>query len=532
MRSSPEEHRGGPAALAAGVTIVGVVAAWQGFAWPDTRSWVPDLLAGWTLAGLGLAAAALGRSRRAACLLFASGFAWFIGDFHATGPHWLGSLATYLSWVFLAPLVHLALAYPSGRPRSLLTFAAVGAMWIATATPWADWNDDATLAAAMGALALVGIVTAARSEHIGARDEMMGVGALLLLLVWALAVPQLRLSIQPIGFDAGLALVGAWLFAGLPRSGHLAEHAIELDESTGTLRDALADLLRDPGLVLGFPTGSGEFVDEHGRSVPATAPGRTTTELSGTSGIVGIVVHDPYVLTTVEDREAVSVAVTLAGTRARLRQELQRQAEEVSQSTLRLIRAEDDERLMLSVRLDAGTGRSLIDAAHLIDDGRAASAGEASLTASLDRARTQLERARAELAALAGGLGVSALVAGLPSAVSNLVDALPMDTEVHVADIECASELASTIWFVCSEGVTNVLKHACASRLRVEVTEDSSCIRVLVEDDGRGGADASGSGLAGLRDRLAALGGDLDVESVRGGGTRLAATLPREVVAA
>jgi len=532
MRSSPEEHRAGLAALAAGVTIVGVVAAWQGFAWTDTRSWVPDLLAGWTLAALGLAAAALGRSRGAACLLFASGFAWFIGDFHATGPHWIGSLATYLSWVFLAPLVHLALAYPSGRPRSLLTLAAVGAMWVAAATPWADWNDDTTLAAAMAALALVGIVTAARSGHTGARDERVGAGALLLLLAWALAVPQLRPSLQPIGFDAGLALVGAWLFAGLRRSGYLAERAIELDESTGTLRDALADLLRDPGLALGFPTGSGEFVDERGRWVPATAPGRTTTELSDASGAIGIVVHDPHVLTTVEEREAVTVAAALAGTRTRLRQGLQRRADEVSHSTLRLIKAEDDERLMLSARLDAGTRRSLSDAAHLIAEARAASVGEAGLTASLDHARTQLERATAELTALACGLGVSALAAGLPSAVSNLVEALPLDTDVHVADIECASELASTIWFVCSEGVTNVLKHASASRLRVEVAEDSAGIRVLVEDDGRGGADASGSGLGGLRDRVTALGGDLRVESVRGGGTRLAATLPREVVGA
>src|SRR5215210_1907654 len=70
MRSSPEERRGGLAALAAAVTVVGVVAAWQGFAWPDTRGWVTDLLAGWTLAGLGLAAAAPGASRGAARLLF------------------------------------------------------------------------------------------------------------------------------------------------------------------------------------------------------------------------------------------------------------------------------------------------------------------------------------------------------------------------------------------------------------------------------------------------------------------------------
>jgi len=92
-------------------------------------------------------------------------------------------------------------------------------------------------------------------ERGGVRDEIVGIGALLLLLAWALAVPQLRPSLRPIGFDAGLAIVGAWLFAGLRRSGSLAERAIELDESTGTLRDALAELLRDSRLQIGAASG-------------------------------------------------------------------------------------------------------------------------------------------------------------------------------------------------------------------------------------------------------------------------------------
>jgi signal transduction histidine kinase len=531
MHSSPEDHRRGLAALTAGVAALGIIAAWQGFAWADTRSWVPDLLAGWTLTGLGLAAATLERSRGAAGLLFASGVAWFIGDFHASGPYPLGWLALHLSWVFIAPLVQLALAYPSGRPRSLVTIAVLGATWIATATPWVNWNDDITLATAIAALTLFRTVLALWGERGAVRDEIVGTGALLLLLAWALAVPQLRPSLQPIAFDAGLAIVGAWLFAGLRRSGSLAERAIELDESTGTLRDALAELLRDSSLQIGFPTSSGGFVDESGRSVPGTALGRTVTELATGATVVGIVVHDPRIVFGCEERKAVSVAVALAARRARLRQELVRQADEVSRSTLRLIRAEDDERLKLTSRLGGGTGRSLSDAAQLIGDARAAAKGETELTASLSRAYTQLERARAELAALAGGLGVPALVVGLPAAVANLVDGLPLDAEVRVADFDCASELAATIWFVCAEGVTNVLKHAAASRLLIEVADGASGVHVLVEDNGRGGANANGSGLGGLRDRVAALGGTLRVELAPAGGTRLAATLPREVVA-
>jgi two-component system sensor histidine kinase DesK len=77
--------------------------------------------------------------------------------------------------------------------------------------------------------------------------------------------------------------------------------------------------------------------------------------------------------------------------------------------------------------------------------------------------------------------------------------------------------------------VTNVLKHAAASQLLVEVTDSSSEIHVLVEDNGCGGADANGTGLGGLRDRVAALGGTLRVEPAPAGGTRLAATLPSQV---
>jgi len=79
-----------------------------------------------------------------------------MGDFHAAGPYPLGWLALHLSWVFIAPLVQLTLAYPSGRPRSLVTIAVVGTTWVATATPWVNWNDDITLATAIAALALSG----------------------------------------------------------------------------------------------------------------------------------------------------------------------------------------------------------------------------------------------------------------------------------------------------------------------------------------------------------------------------------------
>jgi signal transduction histidine kinase len=526
MRWSREPSRPVLIALAAGAATIGVIAEWQGFAWTETRSWVPDLLAGWALAGLGVAAGASGRPRGLAALLFVGGLAWYVGDFHATAPHWIGSLATGLSWAFLAPLLQLALAYPSGRPRSWGMWAVVVAAWLLAATQWIDWNDDTSLALAMGGFAVVGIARAPRA----AREGVFGLGGLILLVLWALVVPRLGLNIRPIAFDAGVALVGAGLYAGVRSGAALVERTIELDESTGSLQSALAEVLGDPELEVGYASEGGEFVDDLGRAV-RSVPGRDATELADASGVVGLIVHGPHLLRSPRDHEAVTGVVALAGTRARMRNVLRRRADDISRSTLRLIRAGDDERLRLSARLDAGVRPQLDQAAALLAQARTASVNP-ELVAAIDHAGAQLRRAQSDVAAFASGLGVPALVRTLPSAIGGLVDGLPFDVELRVSDLECASELAGTIWFVCSEGVSNVLKHAAASKILIEIAADGRRITVLVEDDGRGGADASGSGLAGLRDRATALGGSLRVEARPGGGTRLVASLPQAVTTA
>jgi signal transduction histidine kinase len=392
-----------------------------------------------------------------------------------------------------------------------------------------DWNDETTLAVAMAAVAVVGLVGLLRTPHQSVAVVSGGAGALLLLMLWALVVPRLGRSLQPIAFDGGVALVGAWLFAWLRTRPDLFERAIELDESTGTLRGALAELLRDPALQVGFATERGELVDELGRTIETRVPGRRTTKLLDGTGAV--VVHDPAVLNAAEDREAVAVAVALAATRARLRQDLGRRADEISQSTARLIHAEDDERLRLAARLDARAAPALRDVARLIADARTGALGVPELEASLDRIDEQLDRATRELEAFAAGLGVPALAHGLRSALSELLAGLTLDAELRVSDIDFQDELARTIWFVCAEAVANVLKHANASRVLVEVAETPAGLRVVVEDNGRGGADTTGTGLGGLRDRVVALGGTLDVESHSSEGTRLFAALPHPAAA-
>nr|MBA2770247.1 sensor histidine kinase [Sporichthyaceae bacterium] len=88
----------------------------------------------------------------------------------------------------------------------------------------------------------------------------------------------------------------------------------------------------------------------------------------------------------------------------------------------------------------------------------------------------------------------------------------------------------SAIFFICSEALANVAKHAEATSASMEVSmeprDDDSQVVVTVLDDGVGGADPRGSGLRGLADRVEALGGSMVVSDEPGGGTRLTAVVP------
>jgi signal transduction histidine kinase len=117
--------------------------------------------------------------------------------------------------------------------------------------------------------------------------------------------------------------------------------------------------------------------------------------------------------------------------------------------------------------------------------------------------------------------------AGLGPALHSLADRCPVPVVVGaVPERRWADAVERTCYFVVSEALANAAKHAGATQVVVEVRDTGEELRVEVSDDGAGGADASGSGLRGLADRVAALGGELSVRSPRGSGTRVTATVP------
>jgi len=111
--------------------------------------------------------------------------------------------------------------------------------------------------------------------------------------------------------------------------------------------------------------------------------------------------------------------------------------------------------------------------------------------------------------------------------VSLLAARSPVTLRVDGAVGRLEPAVEAALYFVCSEGVANAVKHADATVITVELAERDGHASVAVVDDGRGGAAIEGgTGLRGLADRVEALGGRLRLESEAGAGTRLVAELP------
>jgi signal transduction histidine kinase len=140
-----------------------------------------------------------------------------------------------------------------------------------------------------------------------------------------------------------------------------------------------------------------------------------------------------------------------------------------------------------------------------------------------------LQEAVAELRRLAAGVRPRGLDEGLTSAIRSLVRACPFPVDLRISSEKVPDEVATTAYYVAAEAMTNALKHSGTTSLDISVSRVNGGLQVLVTDRGRGGARVlPGSGLAGLRDRVLATGGRLEVRSVPGEGTEIEARLPCE----
>jgi signal transduction histidine kinase len=301
------------------------------------------------------------------------------------------------------------------------------------------------------------------------------------------------------------------------------------DDQSGTLRGELASALGDPSLELGYWVAEvGKYVDAEGRvlTMPRRTSARAVTLIGQSDVPVAGLVHDPALLDDPGLLESVASAARLAASNVTLQAELQMRIAELVASRRRLLEAGDEERRRLEVRLRDGAETRLDDLARLLSLAASGATG-ATAREAIASSQAQLERTRDELGRLASGLHPRTLSErGLAEALRGLSDDVPFTVRFELPGEPLPAHVETVAYFVVSEALANVAKHAQASQVSVSVATDMFFARIVIEDDGGGGADVRGSGLRGLADRVETLGGTLRVDSAPGMGTRLAADIP------
>jgi signal transduction histidine kinase len=478
-----------------------------------------------------------------------------------------------------AVLLHMVLAFPSGRlpdrtdrwllgitytivvPIRLLNYAVFDPQfaecrasdtWCAANVLLVARNDDLAfllsrtgyLAPVLAVLASVEIIRHWRRASAAGRRALAPFAFGMPLVFGVLGIIWLTPAMGPSGisdfiaryklFDVTSFLTPALFLVGILRSrlarGSLADLALELGRGVplGGLRDALARTLRDPTLQLAFaaPTGSG-LVDADGQPFDIDAAGdRSATRLEHDGSLLAVLVHDPAI--DREDKglvEAVGSVARLALENERLSAQVRAQLEEVRASRQRIVEAGDAERRRVERDLHDGAQQRLVALAMRLE---AARGDRSDGQALIDATTAELAIAIAEVRQLARGLHPAILTeAGLTAAIESLAERTPIPVEVHGDETRYRDHVEATAYFVVAEALTNVARYARATHATVTLRGTGAALLVEVRDDGRGGADArAGSGLRGLQDRVAAVGGTLEVESPHGGGTVVRAVIP------
>jgi signal transduction histidine kinase len=494
----------------------GVAAEWIGA--PEFV--VLDAAAGLALAFLGMAAWSRRPGSGVGPIMAAGGFAWFLGT--------LWSPAVFLH---RGPLAHLLLSYPSGRLSSRLDRVAVAAAYAYAAVYPVAANDYATIAFTLGLVAF----TARRFLLAGGPERRARLASFAAASAFGLVLALGALArLADVGtdrtalfaYDLVVAVITVWLFADL-LWGRWAQASVtglvvDLGEpaAAGPLRERLARTLGDPTLVVGYwlPE-EGRYVDEGGRPVelPPAGTNRTITPIEEDGTRIAALVHDVAVLDDPGLISAVASATRLAVSNARLQAEVRARVAEVDESRRRIVDTADAQRRRLERQLREGAERRLAHVADLLADADA-----------LDDVRGDLESARLELREFARGIHPQALTEhGLAAALEELARRSPVPVRVDAPHLRFAPAVEATAYFVCSEALANVAKHAQASRVTVTLEADADRLRAEIVDDGVGGAEPSrGSGLRGLADRVEAHGGRLRLKSAPADGTRLTAEIP------
>jgi signal transduction histidine kinase len=289
----------------------------------------------------------------------------------------------------------------------------------------------------------------------------------------------------------------------------------------------------DDGFTVVAAWGSGP--PEGWRTSPAEATG-FVVPLGGsggeTIGLIAVEAADP-IDPPDDEREAIRLFAARAAAeleRRHAEQELRAREAEVAASGARMVERADAERRRLGRELHDGAQQRLVVLGQRLDLARRAVHEDPEKACTmLDAARSEMRAIGEELRDMARGLAPAGLQQhGLAGALQVLASRSPLPVEVGgLPDRRLPDAIEATLYFLVSEAIGNAIKHAEASRMKVDIGFRGGALVGEIADDGRGGAqlDPEG-GLQGLADRVAAVGGTLEVTSPNGKGTRLTVTIP------
>jgi signal transduction histidine kinase len=548
---------------------------------------VRDLSVGWAFAAAGL----IGWWRRPANntgrLMVAEGTTWFLGNLQGTGVPVLFAAGAWGEALNLAVLAHLVLAFPEGRLTTRAERRAAGAAYalvavggLARAITYDPAVDQGATYLACPRCGPNALLLYPHPEAFRAVDLAYRVlGALLILVCAAVLVGGWRRSFRArrrllvpvwitvaiaIGFvgEEGLYILPGGSFgsgasvlvlltdlsqvavplaflAGLLRArlrrAAVGNLVIEVgaDPTPRRMQDVLARVLGDPTLRFGLRDGDG-WSDPDGRALRPPRPGgaRSTTTVHSLGEPAAVIVHDAALDDDTQLLASVTASVRLCLENTRLRSEVTARTREAREAGARIIEAAERERRRLERDLHDGAQTRLVFALMSLRRLEAGLDGPtgAALRRTVAETEGTLRLALDDLRRIAHGIHPAVLTRdGLGPAVTALAEQAEIPVVVAVEPGRFPPLIEATAYFAVCEALSNAAKHAGARAVSVHARREGGRLVVEAADDGAGGADPErGSGLRGLADRLAAVGGTLHVHSPAGGGTRIRAELPCE----